>query len=165
MVQHRIWFLGKNIDTDLIVPPQYLTARDPSVQTKHALESLLPNFSAEVRVGDIIVADTNFGCGSSREEAVFVLKELGIRVIIASSFARIFYRNCFNLGIPAIILPDAVSKLKDKQIIDIQLDKGTIILPDGVLYFKEIPSFLLEMIEAGGALELLKKKKNLQNSM
>ncbi len=154
----KLWFLGKNIDTDLIVPPQYLTARDPSIQIRHALEPLIPDFASRVKPGDIIVADTNFGCGSSREEAVFVLKELGIQAIIASSFARIFYRNCFNLGIPAIILPDAPSQLKDRQIVELQLPKGKIICSDGVITFKEIPSFLIEMIKAGGALELLKQK-------
>lgn len=156
----KLWILGKNIDTDLIVPPQYLTARDPSIQIKHALEPLIPEFASNVKPGDIIVADTNFGCGSSREEAVFVLKELGIQAIIASSFARIFYRNCFNLGIPAIILPNAISQLKDKQIIDLQLTKGKIICSDCVITFKEIPSFLIKMVEAGGALELLKRKNH-----
>lgn len=155
----KLWFLPDNVDTDLIVPPKYLTARDPQVQIAHALEPLIPNFAKDARPGDIIIAGTNFGCGSSREEAVFVLKELGIKAIIASSFARIFYRNCFNLGIPAIIINDALVKFEGKTISEIKLTEGKIFLSDNsIIEFQKIPAFLVEMVEAGGAIELLKSQ-------
>ena len=155
----KIWMFGDDINTDLIVPSKYLTERDPDVIVRHTLESVDPEFAPNVSPGDIIVAGKNFGSGSSREEAVFVFKELGIQTIIAESFARIFYRNCFNLGIPAILLPNALEQLKGHQFVAMDLDAGQLQTDQTTLMFKPLPPFLIEMVQAGGALALLCKKR------
>jgi 3-isopropylmalate/(R)-2-methylmalate dehydratase small subunit len=163
----RIWILGDNIDTDLIVPSRVLTEQDPKKMALATLEVVLPEFAKSVRKGDILVGGKNFGCGSSREEAVFVLKSLGISVVIARSMARIFYRNMVNLGLPPIILPDltidsltqcSLGKLGD--IICIDLLSGTITgnaLPK-TIKFIPFPSYLRGILQAGGAIPYILAK-------
>lgn len=160
LIEGRMWLLGDNIDTDLIVPSHVLTAADKKTLLQATLESVLPVFSSQVRLGDVIVGGKNFGSGSSREEAVFVLKELGIRAIIADSFARIFFRNAINLGLPVVTLENA-SKIGQ------HLDKIRVNLPDGIIenpkngnkfHFSPFPSFLMQFIIKGGAIPLIKEK-------
>ncbi|HMB66004.1 MAG TPA: hypothetical protein VKO42_03935, partial [Patescibacteria group bacterium] len=113
-IEGKIWVLGDNINTDLIVPSKVLTEQDPRNMVKATLEIPLPEFSEQAEKGDIIVAGSNFGCGSSREEAVYVLKVLGISAIVAKSFSRIYYRNCINLGISPIMYKDPSGTFQQK---------------------------------------------------
>ncbi|MHA1339009.1 MAG: LeuD/DmdB family oxidoreductase small subunit [Promethearchaeota archaeon] len=160
----NIWFFGNNINTDLIVPSKYLTENDPKVIVKHAFESVIKDFSSKVSFGDIIVAGHNFGAGSSREEAVFVIKELKIAAIIAESFARIYFRNLINQGIPAITIKNAPNLFKNLKKVKIYLEKGIIsaINKDYENYieikFNPLPPFLMKIIKSGGMINLLKKQ-------
>ncbi len=165
-LQGRIWIVGDSIDTDQIVPSHVLTERDPQIMAAATLENILPEFSKEVQVGDILIAGKNFGTGSSREEAVFVLKSLGIACILAKSIARIFYRNAVNLGLPPIVLPDLSIDSLDHcslgstgDIISVDLMKGTIQNEkEGIeISFKPFPSFLMDILLAGGAIPHLQQ--------
>lgn len=175
-IKGRIWVLGDSIDTDLIVPSRVLTEQDTKKQLAATLENLKPNFARDVKEGDMILAGKNFGCGSSREEAVFVLKQLGIKAIIAVSFARIFYRNCINLGLPPIILqPTLAKKSKKAKIpeqniaaslgeegdiveIDFSAHKLTNLKNQHQMDFEAFSPFIEIILSAGGALALLKEK-------
>lgn len=162
----RIWVMGDQIDTDQIVPSRVLTEADSQKIASATFELVIPNFAKQVQKGDIIIAGKNFGCGSSREEAVFVLKLLGVRAIIARSFARIFYRNMINLGLFPIICPDlTVSSLgssnlgKTGELISIDLDRNLLINPASNInmYFESIPQHIQNILNAGGVIELIKK--------
>lgn len=160
----KMWFMGDDINTDLIIPSKYLTENDSKIIVEHAFEALIKNFSKIVSKGDIIVAGKNFGCGSSREEAVFVVKELGISAIIAESFSRIYFRNLINQGIAAIIINNALNLLKDLDNIQIYLSNGIL---NGIntktnqsveIKFKPLPNFLMNIINANGILNLIKSR-------
>jgi 3-isopropylmalate/(R)-2-methylmalate dehydratase small subunit len=165
-ISGRIWVLGDNIDTDLIVPSRVLTVNSRKELLGATLESVIPNFSSRVNQGDIIVGGKNFGCGSSREEAVFVLKELGIAAIIAQSFSRIFFRNCINLGLPAIepmitstIKPNFSQIGEQGDVIEINFSLGEIINQshqNEVYKFQPFPPFLKSILESGGIIDHLR---------
>ncbi len=160
-VEGRAWVFGDNIDTDLIVPSKYLTERDPNVMAKGTFENTRPEFAKQVQLGDIIIAGNNFGCGSSREEAPFVLQALGIRFIAARSFARIFFRNGINLGIPLVELTVPKGAIKDGDRLEADLDAGTLknLRSGKVLKFQKLPPFLQEILDAGGALNWINKRQ------
>ena len=144
------------------MPHQYLTLRDDSEIAQHALENINPNFAKNVKEGDIVVAGKNFGSGSSREEAVNVLKTLGIKAVIAESFARIYFRNLINLGILAIKLSDVKPKIDEGDLIKISLEDSKIVNETkGIeIEIDKIPTFLVEILEAGGILnQILNKVK------
>ena len=149
----RIWKLGDAIDTDLIVPSRVLTEQNPQKILSATLELIFPNFSKDVKPGDIIVAGINFGCGSSREEAVFVLKELGISCLIAESFARIFFRNSINLGLPPISFAKSHEIGSHGDFLEIDLTGGKIrnISQNTSWNFNPFPNFLRELLDQGGA--------------
>jgi 3-isopropylmalate/(R)-2-methylmalate dehydratase small subunit len=151
-IQGRVWKLGDNVDTDQLVPGRYLSLTDPQVLGSHCLEDVRPEFSQQVKPGDVLVAGKNFGCGSSREHAPVALKALGISCLVAESFARIFFRNAINLGLPALASPEAAAALRDGDEVRIELDSGTI--EDLSRPFRgtasPLPEFLTEIIEAGG---------------
>ncbi|WP_371805764.1 LeuD/DmdB family oxidoreductase small subunit [Candidatus Lokiarchaeum ossiferum] len=149
----KIWKLGDSIDTDLIVPSRVLTEQDSQKLLSATLELVFPDFVKDVQSGDIIVAGRNFGCGSSREEAVFVLKELGISCLIAESFARIFYRNSINLGLPPISFANSHELGNHGDILEIDLNDGKItnITQEKSWNFSAFPEFLREMLDQGGA--------------
>ncbi|ADP77383.1 3-isopropylmalate dehydratase, small subunit [Methanothermus fervidus DSM 2088] len=156
----RVWKFGDNIDTDLIIPGRYLTIRDPKKLAKHLMEGIDPNFHKKIKKGDFIVAGKNFGCGSSREHAPLAMKGAGIGAVIAESFARIFYRNAINLGIPAIEAPNVSKKIKNNEVIEIDLKEGIIRKENGeIIKFKKLPEFMLKIIEKGGLIQYLKEKK------
>ncbi|NHJ12952.1 MAG: 3-isopropylmalate dehydratase small subunit [Candidatus Thorarchaeota archaeon] len=149
----RAWKFGNNIDTDQIIQGRYLTLLDYKEMAKHAFEIPRPEFASSVKSNDIVVAGRNFGTGSSREEAPQVLLELGVGCILAESFARIFYRNAFNVGLPAMIIPDAAKEIPDMSTIHVNLLKGTVEVEgtDAILNGKSIPEFMREILDAGGA--------------
>jgi len=159
----RVWKFGDNIDTDLIIPARYLNTSNPHELAKHVMEDANPEFPKKVRPGDIIVAGYNFGSGSSREHAPIALKAAGISAVIAKSFARIFYRNSFNMGLPIFELTKS-DEINECDLIKINLDEGTIHNIDtGKDYkFTKIPEFMQQLITEGGiinfAKELLKEK-------
>ncbi len=151
--------MGDDISTDDIVPSHTLTMRDPKDMVKHTLEFIDPYFSKNVDKGNIIIAGENFGMGSSREEAVHVFKLLGIKAVIAKSFARIYFRNLMNNGIPAISLKWDLNQFVKEDKIEISLLKGIIINKSKniTLNFDKIPKFLTDILESDGAINQLKK--------
>jgi 3-isopropylmalate/(R)-2-methylmalate dehydratase small subunit len=156
----KVWTFGDNIDTDLIVPHAYLMTDDPQVQIHHAFESIYEKFYEKVTPGDIIVAGKNFGAGSSREEAVFVLKEIGISIVIADSIARIYYRNLINLGILAIEIPGISEYVKkgDILIVDPVNGKITNVSNKKEFLFPPFSDHILSIIKEGGAIPHLRKQ-------
>jgi 3-isopropylmalate/(R)-2-methylmalate dehydratase small subunit len=160
ILKGRVWKFGNNINTDAIIPSRYLNTSDPKVLARHVMEDADKEFPAKVKSGDIIIAGVNFGCGSSREHAPIAIKAAGIHAVIAKSFARIFYRNAFNIGLPIFELLEASEKIKQGDEIEIDADKGIIknITKDEQYASKPIPSFMQELIAAGGLIEWTKKR-------
>ena len=149
------WKYGADINTDLIIAGRYLNTTDPKLLAGHCMEDLDPHFAAGVKPGDIILADKNFGCGSSREHAPLALKAAGITCVVARSFARIFYRNAFNLGLPVIVCPEAYENSHTGDELEISLEKGIISnLTRGSRFSAEpIPEFMREIISRGGLMQ------------
>ena len=147
-----------NVDTDVIIPARYLTTGDPKELSLHCMEDLDPTFHDRAKEGDIIVAGWNFGCGSSREHAPISIKASGISIVIAKSFARIFYRNSINIGLPIIECPEAVDAISDGDKVSVDLDKGVITdLTTGKEFQTEpFPAFVQDIITAGGHVESVK---------
>jgi 3-isopropylmalate/(R)-2-methylmalate dehydratase small subunit len=151
----RVWKFGNNVDTDVIIPVQYTTGTDSKEMAEHCMEGLDPHFARKVHPGDIIVAGSNFGCGSSREPAPLAIKGTGISCVIAGSFARIFYRNAFNIGLPLLECLEAHSYMEEGDEAEVDLDSGTIInISRGkTLQAKAIPRFMQELIQDGGLMK------------
>jgi 3-isopropylmalate/(R)-2-methylmalate dehydratase small subunit len=156
----KVWKFGDNVDTDSIIPARYLNTSDPKELAQHVMEDADKDFPGKVKAGDIIAAAANFGCGSSREHAPIAIKAAGIQAVIAKSFARIFYRNAFNIGLPIFESAEASEKLKKGDEVEIDADKGLIknISRNEQYTAKPIPSFMQELIAAGGLIEWTKKK-------
>ncbi len=156
----RAHTFGDNIDTDIIIPARYLNTTDPSELAIHCMEGIDPDFPKKVSSGDIIVAGENFGCGSSREHAPVSIKACGISCIIAKSFARIFYRNAFNLGLPLLESKEAPDNIETGDLVEVDLPGGKIVnITKGMAFsIKPIPSFMLELLEADGLMAYIKKK-------
>ena len=154
------WKFGNDIDTDIIVPGRYLIYTDEERLSKHCMEGLDPDFDKKCKKGDFIVAGTNFGCDSSREHAPIALKGVGVAGVIAESFARIFYRNATNVGVPLLEAPGITEIVEDGDEIEVDMDEGTITASNGkTIEFKKLPPFMLEILEQGGLIEYLKNKK------
>ena len=151
---------GRDIDTDVIIPARYLNTSDPAELAKHCMEDLDAGFVGKVETGDILVAEENFGCGSSREHAPISIKHAGVSVVIAKSFARIFYRNAINTGLPIMEAPEAVDGISDGDKVEVDADAGTITnLTTGETYQAQpFPPFVKEIIERGGLIESIKAK-------
>ena len=151
---------GRDVDTDVIIPACYLNTSVTEELAKHCMEDLDAGFVAAVKPGDILVAEENFGCGSSREHAPISIKASGISVVIAKSFARIFYRNAINTGLPIMEAPDAVDGIKAGDEVEVDADTGTITnLTTGASWQAQpFPSFIRDIIETGGLVEAAKKK-------
>lgn len=158
-IKGNAWRFGKNIDTDLIIAARYLNTTDSRELAKHLMEDARADFAKIVQNGDIIVADENFGCGSSREHAPIAIKEAGIRAVIAPYFARIFYRNAFNMGLLALECKE-VDKIDEGDILEICVESGEIFnQTKGELYkFNAIPPFMLELLRAGGLMKYAQSK-------
>jgi 3-isopropylmalate/(R)-2-methylmalate dehydratase small subunit len=158
-VRGKVWKFGKNIDTDIIIAARYLNTSDPKELAKHIMEDADPKFTQKMQPGDIIVAGENFGCGSSREHAPIALKEAGVAAVIAPTFARIFYRNAFNMGLPIFELKE-VDEINEGDTIKVDMDNGEVINETtGKTYkFTPIPEFMQELVDAGGLIEYAKKE-------
>jgi len=158
-VKGNAWKFGDDVNTDLIVPGKYLELVDPYEMAKHAMEGVDPEFPEKVAEGDIVVGGTNFGCGSSREHAAIALKYVRVGAVVAESFARIFYRNAINLGLPALECPgiaDAVSE-GDELEIDLTGSKVVNVTTGKELEFMPLPEFMVEVLTEGGLVPYLKK--------
>lgn len=161
MIYHgKVWKFGDNIDTDAIIPARYLNTIDPEELAAHCMEDADPDFVNKAKKGDIIVAGKNFGCGSSREHAPLAIKSAGISAVIATSFARIFYRNALNIGLPIFESEEAALKIKEGDEIEIDGQKGEIRnLSRGEVYsFIPFPPFMQELISEGGLMNYVKKR-------
>ncbi len=160
ILKGRVWRFGDDVDTDAIIPARYLNTSDPVELARHVMEDADKEFPAKVRQGDIIVAGKNFGCGSSREHAPIAIKAAGIQAVVAGSFARIFYRNSFNIGLPIFESPGASAGIQEGDVVEINADSGIIRnLSRGEQFTaKVIPPFMQELIAAGGLIEWTKKK-------
>lgn len=145
---------GRDVDTDVIIPARYLNTSDPAELTKHCMEDLDKDFVSKVKPGDIIVAEENFGCGSSREHAPIAIKAAGVDAVIAKSFARIFYRNSINTGLAILECPEAVDAIADGDVVSIDTDAGTITDETTGKSFtaQPFPPFIADIIEQGGLL-------------
>ena len=154
------WKFGNDIDTDIILPGRYLIYTDEERLSAHCMEGLDDEFNKKCKKGDFIVAGTNFGCGSSREHAPISIKGAGVSCVIAESFARIFYRNATNVGVPLLEAPGISEAVEDGDEIEVDMDKGTIKTATGkIVTFKKLPPFMLEILEKGGLIEYLKDKR------
>ncbi|HPR63627.1 MAG TPA: 3-isopropylmalate dehydratase small subunit [Thermoanaerobaculia bacterium] len=150
---------GNDVNTDVIFAGKYTyTVNSPEEMAKHALEDLDPEFVTRVKPGDVIVAGTNFGCGSSREQAVVCLKASGISAIIARSFARIYYRNCINQGLPALILPEAVDAIRPGDRVSVDLARGVVETANQTFTFPPYPPEIQVILEAGGIIPYIKSQ-------
>ncbi|MHC1717597.1 MAG: 3-isopropylmalate dehydratase small subunit [Acidaminococcaceae bacterium] len=154
----KVWRYGDHVDTDVIIPARYLNIADFEELAEHAMEDIDLNFAPNVQKGDIIVAGRNFGCGSSREHAPMVLKVKGVQCIIADSFARIFYRNAINIGLPALEIGKEVEKIEAGDDLEVNLTKGEIkILNKGiVINTKPLPEFVQKIADCGGLINYIK---------
>ncbi len=153
----KVWNFGANIDTDVIIAARYLNSSDPEHLAKYVMEDADPEFPNKLQRGDIIVAGENFGCGSSREHAPIALKAAGVAAVVAPSFARIFYRNAFNMGLPIFELPESL-EIKEGEEISINLDAGEITnnTTNKTYKFIAIPEFMQELISTGGLINYAK---------
>jgi len=157
----RVWKFGDDIDTDFIIPARYLTTSDPNILDGHFMEDADPGFISKIKKGDILVTGKNFGCGSSREHAPISIKAAGISCVIAKSFARIFYRNAFNMGLPIFESPVLWDRVSDGDLITVdadeewakKVDNGSEPFP-----LKPIPPFMRELMNAGGLMSFLSQR-------
>ena len=157
----RVWKFGNNIDTDAIIPARYLTTSDPQELAAHCMEDADQNFVAKMKTGDIILGGENFGCGSSREHAPISIKAAGVSCVIAKSFARIFYRNSFNMGLPIFESRELADTIKEDEEIIVDTVNGTITVTSSnkILKINPIPPFMEELIADGGLMKHIAKKR------
>lgn len=153
----RVWVLGEDVDTDVLYPGKYLPILDPEEMAKHALEGYDPDFPSKLKPGDILVAGPGFGIGSSREQAATCLKFAGVAAIVANSFARIFFRNAVNQGLP-IVQADIAGRLKDGDEITIDFDTGTIEYPGDNTEFPPLDQSVRDILDAGGLIPAVRAK-------
>lgn len=160
----RIWMLGDNINTDVIIPGRYNVTTDRAQLARYCLCEILPEFSQQVQPGDVILAGHNFGCGSSREHAPAAILASGVRVVIARSFARIFYRNSVNIGLPVLVCEDAVLHSADGQRIEVDLTTGTIhnLTTEQTFQAEPLDPFVARIAEAGGIIEYIRREGTLR---
>lgn len=157
----RVWKFGNNIDTDAIIPARYLNIYDPAGLAAHCMEDADPDFVKKVKPGDIIVGGENFGCGSSREHAPIAIKVAGVSCVVAKSFARIFYRNSFNMGLPIFESADLFDRVKEGDEIEVDADAGLIRIA-GVaepIQIVPVPPFMQELIADGGLMNHIAKQR------
>jgi 3-isopropylmalate/(R)-2-methylmalate dehydratase small subunit len=162
----RVWKFGDHVDTDLIIPARFLNVSDKEVLAGNCFADVRPDFARNVRPGDMIVAGVNFGCGSSREHAPWALKTAGIRVVVAASFARIFYRNAFNIGLPVMEAEGALEIFREGDSASVDLSTGEIMAPKSGkrVKAKPIAAFMMEIVRAGGLVKhIIKENEGLRS--
>lgn len=154
----KVWKFGNNVDTDLIIPARYLNTHDPAELAKHAMEDADPNWVKKMKPGDFIIGGENFGCGSSREHAPLALKAAGVPVVIAKSFARIFYRNAINIGLPIMESIEAAEEIKEGDEVEVDLTSGKIkdLTTGKIFQAQPFPEFMQKIIKAGGLIKHIK---------
>lgn len=158
MIKGRVWIFGDDVDTDVIIPGRYLRTRDRHLWAEHVMEGIDPQFASCVGKGDIIVAGENFGSGSSREQAPVALKEAGVAAVVARSFARIFYRNAINVGLPLI---EAAPLCREGDLVEVDLQAGTVRVGERVYHGGRLPGFLMEILEDGGLVAHRRRQRGL----
>ncbi len=158
MIRGKAWIFGDDVDTDVIIPGKYLRTKDLTLLAAHVMEGLDPGFAARVGKGDVIVAGRNFGCGSSREQAPLALREAGVSAVIARSFARIFYRNAINIGLPLI---EADVTALEGDLVEVDLANGVVRVGERTFQGTRLPDFLLEILQNGGLVACRRKQKGL----
>jgi len=158
-IQGRAWKVGDHVDTDLIIPARFLNISDKNELAKYCFADLKPDFVKKVNPGDILVAGVNFGCGSSREHAPWAMKQAGIGAVIAKSFARIFYRNAFNIGLPILESEEAPDQIEEGDALALDISTGEIVNENSAKRFqaRPIPAFMRSILDAGGLVEYVRK--------
>ncbi len=161
-LQGKAWKFGNDVDTDVIIAARYLNSSDPAELARHCMEDGDPEFASKVQPGDMILAAKNFGCGSSREHAPIAIKAAGVSCVVAKSFARIFYRNAFNIGLPILECPEAIDEVQEGDTLVVDAATGTIQnLTTGKEYQAvPIPDFMRQIIDAGGLISYVKERVN-----
>jgi 3-isopropylmalate/(R)-2-methylmalate dehydratase small subunit len=156
----KVHKFGDHVDTDQIIPAKYLVTTDPKELGKHCMELADEDFPKKAQPGDILVAGVNFGCGSSREHAPLSIKGIGLSVVIAESFARIFFRNCINIGMPILEQPQAAKEIQQGDELEVDLDKGTIknLTQNKTYQAAPFPAFMQNIVNAGGLMNYVKKR-------
>ena len=157
---NKVWKFHNDVDTDQIIASQYLLLPDIEAMKIYTFESLDPDFAKKVTPGDIVVASENFGCGSSREQAPSVLKALGIQAVIAKSFARIFYRNSINIGLPVIVCKDLYDHVEDGGMAELDLSAGTVTVDGHSFTCTKLPEYMQGILNAGGLIASLNKEED-----
>ena len=158
-IKGKAWTFGDDVNTDLIVPGKYLELVDPYEMAKHAMEGVDPEFPNKASKGDLVIGGTNFGCGSSREHAALALRYLDLGAVVVESFARIFYRNAINVGIPALECPGITKAVKEGDTLEVDLASGVILneRTGEKLNFTPVPPFMVKVLNEGGLVPYLKK--------
>ena len=159
-IKGKTWKFGADVDTDAIIPARYLNTSDPQELARHCMEDADPSFPDKVKAGDLIIADKNFGCGSSREHAPIAIKAAGVSAVVAKSFARIFYRNAFNIGLPIFESVEAADGIEEGDEVSIDMESGVIKNLTKGTEFKStaFPPFMQELIDAGGLINYTRRK-------
>ncbi len=160
VIEGRVWTLGADVDTDGIISGKYLTVIDPEELKKHVFEIALPEFASQAQAGDVLVAGVNFGCGSSREHAPAAMKAIGVGAVVADSFARIFFRNAINLGLPVIEVPGVRAIFEKGDVARIEMGQGRVTneRTGASVRFPPLPPHLLRILEAGGLVEHVRRE-------
>lgn len=160
-LEGRVWRYGDNIDTDVIIPARYLNSFEPKELASHCMVDIDESFVGNVKAGDIMVGGRNFGCGSSREHAPVAIKASGVPVVIAASFARIFYRNGINIGLPLLEIGSEVEKIRADDTLRVDTATGIIedITTGDVFHANPLPGFIQDIAKAGGLIDYIKEKK------
>ena len=158
----KAWKIGNNIDTDLIIAARYLNDASDEYMKAHCMEDVIPDYANTIAPGDVLVAGSNFGCGSSREHAPISIKVAGTSCVIAESFARIFYRNAINIGLPIIESPEAAKAIDQGDELDISFEEGVIhnVTKNEDYHFEKFPEFIQQLVAAGNLLNYVKEKVN-----
>ena len=155
----KVWVLGDDIDTDIIIPTEYLALKTIDDMKQYGFSPLRPELAGQIQKGDIIVAGKNFGCGSSREQAPEIIKALGIQCVIAKSFARIFYRNAINIGLPAIVCKDLPDEVKTGDQMELHMLEGTAEANGKVYSCTKLPEYMQNILNQGGLIASLNKEE------
>jgi len=156
----RVYKFGSDVDTDAIIPARYLNTSDPAELARHCMEDADPEFPDKVRAGDIIVAAKNFGCGSSREHAPIAIKAAGVSIVIADSFARIFYRNAINIGLPILECPECIAAINEGDELEVELESGRIknLASGREFQARPFPPFMQDLIARGGLINYVQEQ-------